>query len=172
VGSGEIFAEISRSLVRLHKECYGKGPTKARTYASGDLVVCILEGGFTAGERTLRAHGREDAVIEQREAFQEALRYRFIETVEELVGRKVVTFISGVDPHSETSAELFVLESPDHPEVGDEKDALANWGNQVRRQARLLRDEQVSLRDAQESLRAQHESLRTGFDGGKKRPER
>jgi uncharacterized protein YbcI len=167
VASGAIFAEISRSLVRLHKECYGKGPTKARTYASGDLVVCILEGGFTAGERTLRAHGREDAVIEQREAFQDALRYRFIETVEELVGRKVVTFISGVDPHTETSAELFVLESPDHPEVGDDREALANWGDQVRRQARSLRDGQASLRDMQNSPLEQHESSRRsmGLDG-------
>jgi uncharacterized protein YbcI len=42
--SGEVHAEISRSMVRLYTECYGKGPTKARTYSSGDLLVCLLEG--------------------------------------------------------------------------------------------------------------------------------
>src|SRR5262245_29536270 len=110
LGEGELLAEISQSMVQLHKECYGKGPTKARTYASEDLIVCLLEGGLTAGERTLREHGREDAVVASREAFQDVLRKRFVETIEELVGRRVLTFISGVDPETETSSELFVLE--------------------------------------------------------------
>jgi uncharacterized protein YbcI len=128
---GELLAEISRTMVRLYKECYGKGPEKARTYASDNLLVCILEGGFTRAERTLRKHGREDAIQVQRDAFKDVLRRRFVETVEALVDRKVVTFISGVDTHSETSAELFLLE-PATPEVGEESEAFARWGAQVR----------------------------------------
>jgi uncharacterized protein YbcI len=128
---GELLAEISRRMVHLYKECYGKGPEKARTYASDNLLVCVLEGGFTRGERTLRKYGREDAVQVQREAFQDVLRRRFVETVEALVDRKVVAFISGVDTRSETSAELFLLEPPT-PEVGDESEAFARWGAQAR----------------------------------------
>jgi uncharacterized protein YbcI len=150
---GELLAEISRSLVQLHKECYGKGPTKARTYASDDLIVSVLEGGFTAGERTLRDHGREDAVVASREAFQDALRQRFIETIENLVGRKVVTFISGVDPNTETSSELFVLGPAAQPQLGDERQAVRGWGSQLRRQARVLIDEQSALREEQRALR-------------------
>jgi hypothetical protein len=101
----------------------------------------------------LRAHGREDAVVASREAFQDALRQRFVETIEGLVGRKVVTFISGVDPHTETSSELFVLEAADEPSTGDEHDAVRGWGQQVRRQARALRDEQTALREQQALLR-------------------
>lgn len=162
-------AEISRSLVGLHKECYGKGPTKARTYVSGDLVVCILKGGFTEGERALREAGRADAVVGQREAFQEALRERFIETIEHLVGQKVVTYISGVDPMSETCAEIFLIDS-EQSGTGDEREAITGWGEQVRRQSRALREEQIALREAQAALRREHEATRQsrGEDGKKK----
>jgi uncharacterized protein YbcI len=108
---GELLAEISRSVVQLHKESFGKGPTKARTYLSDDLLVCVLQGGFHEGERTLLEHGQEEAVVQQREAFKEALRDRFVELIEGLVERKVVTFISGMDTATETSAEVFVLDS-------------------------------------------------------------
>src|SRR3712207_8188832 len=49
-------------------------------------------------------------LFRSRELFQEVLRKRFVETVEGLLGRKVLTFISGVDAQTETSAEVFVLE--------------------------------------------------------------
>ena len=56
--SGEQLGDISRALVQLYKDYYGKGPTKARTYMAGNLVVCLLEGGFLVGEKTLRDAGR------------------------------------------------------------------------------------------------------------------
>jgi uncharacterized protein YbcI len=112
--SGELLAEISRSMVQLYKELYGKGPTKARTYMADDLVVCVLEGGFHRSERTLLEHGQEQPVLTQREAVQETMRDRFIELIEQLVDRKVASFISGVDAGTETSADLFVLEPAPH----------------------------------------------------------
>ena len=108
-------------MVRLYKECYGKGPTKARTYSSGDLLVCLLEGGFLTGERTLRDAGREALVSEQRRQLQSVLRQRCIQTVEGITGRNVATCISGVDLHTEMSAEMFLLEPESEP------DALAAW---------------------------------------------
>jgi uncharacterized protein YbcI len=160
-GSGELLADISRALVHLYKECYGKGPTKARTYVSGDLVVCLLEGGFVRAERTLRDAGRGDAVSDQREALQEVLRTRFVETIEEITGRQVNTFISGVDLRTETNAELFVLEPLDL-DTGDEHDALGAWAAQTRRQARVLQAEQASLREEQKGLRRESADGRSG----------
>ena len=109
--SGELLAEVSRSMVQLYKELYGKGPTKARTYMTDDLVVCVLEGGFHRSERTLLEHGQEEPVLSQREAVQETMRDSFIRLIERLLDRKVVSFISGVDTATETSADLFVLEA-------------------------------------------------------------
>jgi len=109
--SGELLAEVSRSMVQLYKELYGKGPTKARTYLTDDLVVCVLEGGFHRSERTLLEHGQAEPVLSQREAVQETMRDSFIRLIERLLDRKVVSFISGVDTATETSADLFVLEA-------------------------------------------------------------
>ena len=50
---GATMAAISRRIVHLLKEYYGKGPTKARTYHWGELVVVLLSGGFTRAEKTL-----------------------------------------------------------------------------------------------------------------------
>ena len=52
---GVQLAEITNGLVRLHHEYYGKGPTKAKTYAVNDTILCILHGGFTTVEQTLMA---------------------------------------------------------------------------------------------------------------------
>jgi uncharacterized protein YbcI len=125
VAEGELFEDISRSLVQLHKQHFGKGPTKARTYIADDLVVCLLEGGFWKGEQTLRDHGRGDAVVQSREAFQHALRTLFVATIERLVERRVVGFLSAVDPDTEMNAELFVL-APREPDSRSQS-RLLHW---------------------------------------------
>jgi len=120
--SGRLLAEVSNAIVVIYKDCYGKGPTKARTTFDEDMLVCVLEGGFQASERTLRDAGRSEVVTENREAFQEVLRERFISTVEELTGRKVRAALSGVDPETEVSAEIFLLEPT--AELGDEHEPV------------------------------------------------
>ena len=48
--------ELIRDFVNtLHKDLYGKGPTRARSHMVGDLLVCVLAGGFTRAELTLLA---------------------------------------------------------------------------------------------------------------------
>ena len=71
---GGLRAEISRGIVQIHKDTFGKGPTRARTYFDRDLVVCVLGGAMTRAERTLADGGRERLVIEQRAAWQELMR--------------------------------------------------------------------------------------------------
>ena len=47
---GDIRANISRRIVQLHKQFYGRGPEKAKTYYHDDLVIVLLRGGFTRVE--------------------------------------------------------------------------------------------------------------------------
>src|SRR5436853_638924 len=58
---GELLSTISNRMVQIHKRFYGKGPTKARSYIMGDLVVCLMRGGFTTAEETLIGSGRAEA---------------------------------------------------------------------------------------------------------------
>src|SRR5438552_9477334 len=90
---GELLSTISNRMVHLHKRYYGKGPTKARSYAMGDLVVCLMRGGFTKAEETLIESGRANLVHEQRREFQEALQKEFAGAIEEVTGRNVSAFM-------------------------------------------------------------------------------
>ena len=104
-----LLEEITRSVVRLHKEYIGQGPTKARTYIGEDVVVCVLQGGFSTAELALLEHGRTAAVIHQRQALDEALRQPLSDTIERLVERRVVGFTSALQPDGELSTLVFVL---------------------------------------------------------------
>jgi uncharacterized protein YbcI len=110
---GDLRANISRRLVGLHKEFYGRGPTKAKTYFNGDLVVVLMRGGFTPVEETLLKEGRGDSVIQQRADFQDVMADRFKEVVSSETGRKVIAMMSGSHQHPDVLAELFLLESTD-----------------------------------------------------------
>jgi uncharacterized protein YbcI len=107
---GAPLEEITRSVVRLHKEYTGHGPTQARTHIGEDLVVCVLHGGFSRAERTLLERGRAEAVIDQRQALDDTLGQPLSDMIERLVGRRVVGFTSAVQPASELSTLVFLLE--------------------------------------------------------------
>ncbi len=110
---GDARGSISRRIVQLHKEFYGKGPTKAKTYINGDLVVVLMRGGFTRVEETLLQEGRGDSVIQQRADFQSVMVDRFKEVIEDETGRKVVAMMSGSHQHPDLLGEMFVLEQTD-----------------------------------------------------------
>jgi uncharacterized protein YbcI len=106
---GDVLTAISDGIVALLKEYYGKGPTGAKTYYQDDLVVCLLRGGFTRVEETLRQAGRGYDVLRQRMLFQEIMRDRFEAVVEAATGRRVVGFMSGNQQHADMLCEVFVL---------------------------------------------------------------
>jgi uncharacterized protein YbcI len=126
---GEMAAAISTGLVQLHRQYYGKGPTKAKTYFVNDTVVCILEGGFTTVERTLIEDGQSDAVYEIRRSFQKAMEVQFTEVVERATSRSVIAYMSQIHEDPDLAVELFVLEPSPEPlvskheaELGEETD--------------------------------------------------
>jgi uncharacterized protein YbcI len=112
-----IRAEISREMVRLYKELFGRGPTKARTeFAGPDIVICTLENTFTPAERSLADLGEHQRLRDTRLYFQAATHDKFTQIVERLTGRKVRAFISGLDASLDVCAELFYLEPRESPE--------------------------------------------------------
>jgi uncharacterized protein YbcI len=103
--------EITNAMVRLYKELFGRGPTKARTnYAGPDTLVATIENSLTAAERKMLELDEDQRVREIRMFFQHASRVEFTGTVEEITGRKVWAFVSGMDTHRDVSSEVFYLE--------------------------------------------------------------
>jgi uncharacterized protein YbcI len=116
-GFESIRAEISREMVRLYKELFGRGPTKARTeFAGPDIVICSLESTFTPAERSLADLGEHQRLRDTRMYFQAATHDRFTEIVERLTGRRVRAFISGLDAEEDVCAEVFYLEPRESPD--------------------------------------------------------
>jgi uncharacterized protein YbcI len=106
---GEMRATISRGMVRLQAEYYGKGPTKAKTYIVDDLVVVVLEETFTRAEKTLAERGEREAIQHIRRRFQQQMADDFTSLVEQATGRKVRVFLSETDIDSDVSVETFLL---------------------------------------------------------------
>jgi len=102
-------AEISKALVGLKKEFYGKGPEAAKTYFNDDWVFTILEGGLTRNEETLLAAGEHRLVRQVRLRFQEAMTTTICGAVEEILGRRVLTYHSQVLFDPMRCVEMFLL---------------------------------------------------------------
>jgi uncharacterized protein YbcI len=113
-GRSSILADLSREMVRLYKEQFGRGPTKARTdWAGPDVLITVLEDTFTPVERNLTTLGEHQRVRDMRTFFQYATVPDFCEPVERLTGRRVRSFLSAIDTQVDGLAmETFVL----HPE--------------------------------------------------------
>lgn len=113
-----VRAEISRQMVRIYKEQFGRGPTKVRTdFAGPDVVVTTMESSFTPAERRLVEMGEDQRMRDTRLYFQHSTQKIFEETVEEILGRKVRAFLSGLDTRQDVSAEVFYLERRAEPEL-------------------------------------------------------
>ena len=106
-----VVMEISNTMVRLYKEQFGRGPTKARTdWAGPDSLVCTLEDTLSPAERNLVQMGEHQRLRDLRTFFQYATVREFCQPVEHVTGRKVRSFVSGIDTEvNGLSVEMFVL---------------------------------------------------------------
>ena len=117
-----VSSEISTGLVQLLRDYTGRGPTRARTYISDNLVTCVLQDTLTQGERVLAAHQGHELVLEHRKAFQNAMRSSAEALVERATGRRVIAFLSDnrIDP--DVAVATFLLEELPGPGEGEPND--------------------------------------------------
>ena len=115
----EQLAAVSNAVVAIFSECYGRGPTKAKSYAFDNYVVTVLEDLLTTVEQTLVNNGEQDLVRRVRLTFQEIEAERFKRAVGEAMGREVVTYHSQVVFDPPMGFEMFVLEPEPEPESED-----------------------------------------------------
>ncbi len=108
---GSLLQSISNEMVRLFKDQFGRGPTRARAdWAGPDVITVVLEDTLTPAERNLVQLGEHERLRETRMFFQYASVREFCEPVERFTGRKVRAFCSAIDTEVEgLSVETFVL---------------------------------------------------------------
>jgi uncharacterized protein YbcI len=115
-----VLTAVSNAMVQLHKEQFGRGPTKARTnFAGNDTLVCVLENVLLPAELKLVEMGQQDRVREARMSFQVATEADFVAAVEQILYRKVRAFASAVDPDTNVVFENFYFEPSESGSNGD-----------------------------------------------------
>ncbi len=117
--SGSKAAAVSNMVVQTMSEYTGRGPTKARTYITDDVVTVLLQDTLTKGERSLVTDGLEEIVLGTRKAFQGTMRHDLVEGIETILGRHVVAFLSDNHVDPDVCVEVFVLASADGQLQGD-----------------------------------------------------
>ncbi len=108
--TGRINAALANEIGAYVAEFTGRGATRSRAFVDHDVVVCLLEGNATKGERNLVAAGKADLVRLQRDALQRAMEPHLISVVQRLTGRSVRTFLGGTSTLADSSVKVFVLE--------------------------------------------------------------
>jgi uncharacterized protein YbcI len=108
---GRQLAAVSNAMVGLHRRYFGRGATKAKTYqVSDDLLLVELRDVYLTVERTLIDRGQVDTVRQTRLTFQQAMFGEFLDAVEEITGRRVLSYVSESITSPEAVLEIFYLE--------------------------------------------------------------
>ncbi len=106
---GAKSAAISNLTVQLLSQYTGRGPTKARTFFNPDMVTVVLQDTLTKGEITLVHKGHHAKVLDTRKTFQEVMGEELVAGVEEVLGRKVLAFLSANHIEPDIAVETFIL---------------------------------------------------------------
>jgi uncharacterized protein YbcI len=107
---GEQLAAISNMVVAIYADYLGRGPTKARTYATDGVVTCLLEDTLTRAEQSLIDSGRESAVLDVRNSLQATMRDELVKAMERLTESRVRAMISGTQLDPDVTTQVFVLD--------------------------------------------------------------
>lgn len=103
-------AGVSRAVVGVMKDFYGRGATHAKTYLCDEYIFCVMSGGLSRDEETMIRSGEHEAVREYRLRFQAVIAPELIRRVEEVVQRKIVTYHSQILFDPDRLIEIFVLD--------------------------------------------------------------
>jgi uncharacterized protein YbcI len=107
---GSLRAALANAMVGMKKQYYGRGPTAAKAWILDDYVFVAMEGGLTRNEETLLEDGKQDVVRGYRLSFQETMGPTTMAAVEEITGRRVLTYHSQIVFDPMRAFEIFVLE--------------------------------------------------------------
>ena len=109
-GPQGLLQRISNLMVGLQKEYFGRGPDRTKSYMVDDLLFVVMRGGVTRAEQTMLDFGQQDLVRNFRQQFENEMTKRLVGAIEELTGRRVLTYQTQIlfDPH--IVCQIFVFE--------------------------------------------------------------
>jgi uncharacterized protein YbcI len=104
-------------MVRAQKQFFGKGPVNAKSYFLDDMLLIVMRGGLTTAEKTMLEFGEADAVRSFRQIFENRMTRNLTGMIEELTGRKVMTYQSQIMFDPDRVVEMFVFDQDSKAEL-------------------------------------------------------
>jgi len=105
---------ISNAMARIKRECYGKGPSRTRTFVYDRIIFSVLDDVLTPVELTLKRGGRSALVRRTRLTFEDIMTRTFTGQIERLTGARVLAYHSQIVFDPDMAIEVFVLDRPAH----------------------------------------------------------
>ncbi|HWT91624.1 MAG TPA: DUF2294 domain-containing protein [Solirubrobacteraceae bacterium] len=105
-----LLARISNEIVKAQKHYFGKGPVGAKSYMFDDMLFVVMHGGLTTAEETMLDFGEADLVRQFRQTFENRMTEHLTGVIEDLTGRKVLTYQSQVLFQPHRVIEMFVFD--------------------------------------------------------------
>jgi uncharacterized protein YbcI len=141
----QLLADISNAFVRMQKEYWGLGPVRAKSYMMDDLLLIVMRGGLTRAERTMLEFGEPDLVRHYRQTFENKMTANLTKIIEDLTGRKVLTYQSQILFDPDIVAELFVF---DKAAGAGAREIVATAEGQLRGRPRGVSEAEDEVQDA------------------------
>src|SRR5437868_469432 len=108
---GQIEAEISDAMVRLHREQTGRGPNQARAYIVEDLIIVRLQEVLTPAERQLTGNPHGQSLVKQFHQQMHEIARRSLEAIIESHTQCRVTSVhNDVSTKTGEQVGIFVLD--------------------------------------------------------------
>jgi uncharacterized protein YbcI len=112
--SSDLLADICGQIAGAFRRKWGRGPVKTTAHWAGpNMLVVLLENGHTEAEKTMRAAGHIQQLLDGRQLLQTTLDQELEAIVAEATGRTVVTILSATRLDPDLSAEIFLLAEPE-----------------------------------------------------------
>jgi hypothetical protein len=150
----EALERVAATLSDLYFVLYEERPVDPRASLTGNMLAFVFEGGLSVADEGLLRSGRPERLREFRQNFFEVVSGELTEVVGGLTGMPVTYSFYGFDPKTRTTHAVFVLDMSRLHDA-EERQAVLNWSEQVRRNARRLREEHRATREVHQALKAQ-----------------
>jgi uncharacterized protein YbcI len=165
---GDALERIAATLAELYYSLYEERPLDARASLNDNMLAFVFEDGLSVADERLLQGGRDERLREFREHFLRAADAEMAGVVNALTGLPVTYSFYGFDVKTRTTHAIFVLDLS-ALNASEERQAVLNWSEQVRRNARLLREQHVAARNIhhglKEELREHRERTQREADG-------
>jgi len=164
--SGARLEALAATLAEQLLLLYGARPADPRARLDGNLLTFTFHSGLSGSDELLLTSGQEEKMRQFREQFLEAASIQGLnEIVSSFVHADVAFFFNAFDSPSRTTSCFFVLQGSGDPRR-EAREAIRNWGEQVRRNARHLRARHSLIREEHRKLRVALHEARPGSDRG------